>query len=268
MRVTDKAYGCCVELLLCNACGLRMPATPIQPAQVVELYKNMDDTVYLRDAKIRGLSNARQVMAILRNFKLQPQSALEIGAGSAYLVQELRKSIDKVEGIEPSRAFCQWAKANLQVELFQGGFEDYPVEARQDLVVALDVIEHVTNPDGFMAALYGHLHPGGLAIVCTPDAGSLVARIMGHKWWHIRPPHIFYFTRRAFRIMARRHGLKVIKEKNFTWTLGLGYLMESIFRLFFGKSPAWITKLETPVPVNTCDSVLFVLQKPKGDTTR
>lgn len=262
MRVTDKAYGRCIEVLRCGECGLLQPAMPIDSSQIVALYRDMDDNTYLQGADMRGRSNARQVLQILRQLRHPVRTALEVGAGSGFLVRELRSSIDEVVGIEPSVSFCTWARENLQLDLVQVGFEDYPVESRWDLVLALDVIEHVTDPDLFMRALSRWLVPGGVALICTPDVGSLVARTLGKKWWHIRPPHIFYFTRKAFGSLARRHGLDVVRTTGFSWTLGFGYLLESVLQLLFRRSPRWVTRLNFPVRVNTMDSALFVVRKP------
>ena len=30
--------------------------------------------------------------------------------------------------------------------------------------------------------------------IVTPDIGSLISRILGENWWHIRPDHIYHFT--------------------------------------------------------------------------
>jgi SAM-dependent methyltransferase len=230
--------------------------------EILGLYEAMEDDGYLQSAERRGRSNARQVRALLDELGSHPRAAIEIGAGSGYLVRELSNSIPVVAGVEPSRSFCEWAQQHLGLQLINSGYEELVVEPSWDLVVALDVIEHVSDPGDFVATVGRLLAPGGVAIIGTPDAGSRVARLMGRRWWHIRPPHLYYFNRDAIAELAARAGLRLRLIKGFHWSLSLGYLVDSVLKLLVGRSPGWIAKLDIPVRVNTFDSMLVVMERP------
>jgi hypothetical protein len=45
--------------------------------------------------------------------------------------------------------------------------------------------------------------------VTVPDAGSLLARLMGKRWWAIVPMHVQYFTRSSLRRLLESHGFDV-----------------------------------------------------------
>jgi hypothetical protein len=47
-------------------------------------------------------------------------------------------------------------------------------------------------------------------VLLLPDAGSLVARALGRRWWSVVPTHVHYFTRRSVRRMLSRRGLRVV----------------------------------------------------------
>ena len=64
-----------------------------------------------------------------------------------------------------------------------------------DIVVMLDVIEHLTNPGQLLSELYSHTRPGSLLVLTTGDFGSIMARAMGKQWRLMTPPqHLWYFT--------------------------------------------------------------------------
>ena len=46
-----------------------------------------------------------------------------------------------------------------------------------DLVTAIEVIEHVENPIGFLRNIGNMLVPGGIAVLTTPNVDSLPARL-------------------------------------------------------------------------------------------
>src|SRR6266852_67536 len=48
--------------------------------------------------------------------------------------------------------------------------------ARFDLVVTVEVIEHVESPIGFLRNIGQLLAPGGVAVITTPNVDSLPAR--------------------------------------------------------------------------------------------
>ncbi len=48
-----------------------------------------------------------------------------------------------------------------------------------DVIVLLDVIEHLPDPHETLALCVRHLNPGGIVVLTTGDFGSPVARLLG-----------------------------------------------------------------------------------------
>jgi hypothetical protein len=59
-----------------------------------------------------------------------------------------------------------------------------------------------------VAAIPGVLSPGGLLLVVTPDVQSLVARLLGWRWWHYRLAQIGYFSRTTLQTVIDKAGLQ------------------------------------------------------------
>jgi 2-polyprenyl-3-methyl-5-hydroxy-6-metoxy-1,4-benzoquinol methylase len=74
------------------------------------------------------------------------------------------------------------------------------LEGDFDAIVSLETIEHVPDPDHFIATLITRLRPGGLFIGSVPITPSMDGN----------PHHLTDFSSASFRRLLRRHGLTAI----------------------------------------------------------
>jgi hypothetical protein len=72
------------------------------------------------------------------------------------------------------------------------------------------------------------LRPGGLIGLVLPDAGSVVARAMGKRWWSVIPTHVQYFTRNSIRILLERHGFEQVAIATAPKVFTLRYYLQRI----------------------------------------
>ena len=108
---------------------------------------------------------------------LAGKTALDVGCGAGLLAEPLARMGAKVTGLDAAPENIGAARAHaaaigLQVEYVAGGIEDLPGR-RFDLVISMEVIEHVSNPAAFVAGLADALAPGGLMILSTPNRTAL-----------------------------------------------------------------------------------------------
>ena len=71
-----------------------------------------------------------------------------------------------------------------------------------DLVTLWDVIEHLDDPMKMLRDAHAILNPGGIIAIMTPNAGGLIARVMGDKWVMYQRgavEHLCYFTPATMR---------------------------------------------------------------------
>jgi 2-polyprenyl-6-hydroxyphenyl methylase / 3-demethylubiquinone-9 3-methyltransferase len=108
---------------------------------------------------------------------LAGRTALDVGCGAGLLTEPLARLGARATGIDAApenigAATAHAAAMGLDVEYVAGGIEN--LTGRQfDLVVSMEVIEHVANPANFVAGLAGALAPGGLMILSTPNRTAL-----------------------------------------------------------------------------------------------
>jgi 2-polyprenyl-6-hydroxyphenyl methylase / 3-demethylubiquinone-9 3-methyltransferase len=108
---------------------------------------------------------------------LAGRTALDVGCGAGLLTEPLARLGARATGIDAAPENIGAASAHavavgLDIEYHAGGIED--LAGRQfDLVVSMEVIEHVANPASFVAGLAGALASGGLMILSTPNRTAL-----------------------------------------------------------------------------------------------
>ncbi len=70
---------------------------------------------------------------------------LDIGCGAGFFLDEMRKIGWKTFGIEPSRECYEYATNNLNLNVFKGLFNDYPVDKKFDLIYFSHVFDDLPN---------------------------------------------------------------------------------------------------------------------------
>jgi 2-polyprenyl-6-hydroxyphenyl methylase/3-demethylubiquinone-9 3-methyltransferase len=105
-----------------------------------------------------------------------------------------------------------------------------------DVVLALEVIEHVAHPDEFLSQVAGFVRPGGILIISTPNGGyfintlprfSEVEDASQYESVQFKPNsdgHIFLLYEDEMRSMGAKAGLKTLTYEQFTNPLSAGHV--------------------------------------------
>lgn len=168
---------------------------------------------------------------------------LDVGCGSGKFVRYLRnRSIDAC-GVEPSKAlfdrylFGERFYLNCTVESLSSR-----IETPWTVIMVLDVLEHVEDPESFIKALRKILAEDGLIFIVTPDVGSIVAKTFGRYWYFYHKYHLSYFSKQTFSRLCESHGLKVKSWRPMKVYFSVGYLIRYIFRLISQRSVSSIAR--------------------------
>jgi 2-polyprenyl-6-hydroxyphenyl methylase / 3-demethylubiquinone-9 3-methyltransferase len=103
---------------------------------------------------------------------LEGKTALDVGCGAGLLAEPLARLGAKVTAIDAASEVIAIAKVHaagqgLEIDYRHSAVED--LAGRFDLVTAMEVIEHVVDPQAFLHSLAERLAPGGLLILSTPN---------------------------------------------------------------------------------------------------
>jgi len=104
---------------------------------------------------------------------LQGRRALDAGCGAGLLSEPLARLGATVTGLDAAPENIAAARHHaegqeLAIDYRTGGIENLRGELF-DLIVSMEVVEHVADPAAFVAGLAGALAPGGLLILSTPN---------------------------------------------------------------------------------------------------
>jgi len=121
---------------------------------------------------------------------LRGLSILDIGCGGGLICEPLARLGGAVTGIEPAEANIGAAKrhagmSGVAIDYRAVSAEDLVAEGRQfDLVVCLEVVEHVPDPAAFVAVCANLVRPGGLLILSTINrsAKAYLLAIVGAEY--------------------------------------------------------------------------------------
>jgi len=119
---------------------------------------------------------------------------LEVGAGVGGFVRVALARGWKVDATEISGSGLKMLR-ETGATVFTGdvGAAGYP-EGMFDLVVSLEVLEHLPIPLDHLHELCRVTRPGGLLLLTTPNFNGLSRRWLGIRWRVIDPEHLGYFT--------------------------------------------------------------------------
>jgi 2-polyprenyl-3-methyl-5-hydroxy-6-metoxy-1,4-benzoquinol methylase len=85
-------------------------------------------------------------------------------------------------------------------------------EIKYDIVVALDVIEHLESPALFIEKLVSLMKKPGYLIIASGNSNSFFWRLMGSRYWYCAlAEHVSFINPAWCRWIASRSGLELVK---------------------------------------------------------
>ncbi len=149
---------------------------------------------YIRDAACRKFERNVRSLNCLGGLRI-----LDIGCGAGLLREPFTRLGAQVIGIDPSASNIAAArlhaeKGHLSIDYRCTTVEDMDVRERFDIVLAMEVVEHVTDVGAFLKRCAAMLKPGGLMVVSTLNRNwkSFALAIVGAEYvlrWLPRGTH-------------------------------------------------------------------------------
>lgn len=164
---------------------------------------------------------------------------LDIGCGGGLISEPLARLGAKVTGADAAPgniavASLHAQEQGLEIEYLNVTAESLASEGRQfDVVVALEIVEHVADPAAFVQTCHDLLRPGGLSVISTLNrtAKSFAVAILGAEWvmrwlpkgthdWRrfITPDELSAMAGGAGFLVADRMGM-VFNPLGWSWSL-------------------------------------------------
>jgi SAM-dependent methyltransferase len=195
------------RVAVCSACGIAY-TTP-RPSSLDHYYPQ----------RYRGYGwlvtrvlSALYTIRVSRWARLKPAggSVLEVGCGPGLMLAALHRRGWRVLGIERNEAVAETAHRAFGIEIVATPVEALPEQARFDLIIMFQVLEHIGEPVELLRECAKRLAPGGRLITNVPNFSSWQSRFAGSKWLHLDVPrHLVHFTPETLAATLERAGLKL-----------------------------------------------------------
>ncbi len=209
------------DLVRCSDCDLVFVANPPGQEEVAAFYSaaadyheellDPADTAFARMRKVAQ----RHLRVLGRTIpSADGRSLLDIGCSSGLFLDQARAAGYAVKGVELSPNTAAFARDHFHLDVHRGNWRDagYP-DGSFDVITLFDVVEHLLDPLGELAALRRLLKPGGLLLQSTPNIDGLFPRLSYRLakrldyWPHPEPPHHLYqFSTRTLTELTAQAG--------------------------------------------------------------
>ena len=164
------------------------------------------------------------------------RSIFDIGCGSGFFLEYMRRRGWRVSGIDPSAEHVTYAKRSLGLQdVWEGLWPlDYELNTQVDVVSLFHVIEHLLMPILALTAIKQILRPGGIVVLETPNVESWPAKLFGPRWVTLDAPrHVNLFSKRTLSYCLGKAGFKVLMLKTFSpstmeYTESIRYLLQDL----------------------------------------
>ena len=261
-----QSVGCCVcgdpgtlrndlppfRVVRCPRCGLVFVNPRLRPEALQRLY---DDTGYFEGGVYGGEHSAAMLLQrawtagrldLIRSAwrGTGPPRLLEVGCGYGHFLAAARRRGYDVTGVELSGPAAECARDRLGLTVYQGQLAEVDLAGGFDVIAAWDTLEHVPDPVAFLRTARGLLRDDGLLAFSTPYVTSLPARLLGARWWTLKPAeHIWHYSPATHRLVGARAGFavsQIVRSPLAKANLGrLDSLVGIAYPLPAGATEAW-----------------------------
>jgi SAM-dependent methyltransferase len=205
----------------CAACGLlRTREGDMRPPAVLYAEQSISLTASHTKATQFG-TRAIYSTDELTFLPASPGRLLDVGCSSGYFLAKARAAGWHTLGTELDVKAAALARATLDVDVLCGDVRELPLRPGDfDAVTMWGVLEHLSDPLGYLTHLANLITESGVIVVGVPNAASLnrqVSRLSRHGWdMFLEPGHLFHFTRRTLASLGKRAGLTIARRGTMT----------------------------------------------------
>lgn len=263
---TTGALGQHDDILQCRRCGMVSSRPTLAPEEILENYSRVVDDAYLAEEPARR-ELFEWILKATRNYPRRGKRLLEIGSNVGLFLDVATRLGWTARGIEPSGWAVELGRENFEVAIQQGTVEQLEEPAASaDVIVMLDVLEHLTDPLAALRRLRPVLDDDGLLVLSTVNLSGLHARIRDGNWpWFIRS-HLHYFSPETLHAMLRLAGYRMVEWSIVPRSFHLSYIAHRAgsSQGVPGRLIERVSRVVDPrIPVGWLGDITFVAARPE-----
>lgn len=157
----------------------------------------------------------------IKKIKPQAKSILDIGCGRGFILYYLKKYLGfrTAIGTQISRPAAEFAQNKLALKIYQADLLEIDFgEQKFDIITMLHVLEHVPNPEEYVAKIYTLLNKGGVFLIEVPNFKAWSRKIAGKYWLSLDPQyHIIFFNYQNISELLKKYNFNIKKISTFSF---------------------------------------------------
>jgi len=197
-----------LEIVCCRSCATFY--TPYSPWYTSELYyQNFYAPGWFSEPEFVH-QRAVEITARFSEYR-ETNRFLDIGCGAGTLLEAARDDGWLARGVDVSETSVARMR-DRGFEVFHGEVQEarYP-EAHFDVITAVELLEHLSDPKVVVEEAARLLRKGGAFWTTTPHGRGISARLLGIKWSINSPPeHLQLFSTSGLKTLFQRAGFREI----------------------------------------------------------
>lgn len=233
LRARDFHYGNPGEFTLveCARCTLAFLDPMYDDAELAAFYPQ-NYYAYADRFSVKHYSLHRRFLRWLlgiREFETKdphfdkPGRMLDIGCGSGWFIDGMRRKGWQVTGVEPSADAAAFGRKEKGLDILHGSLLDTSFPPRSFNYIRLNhSFEHMNNPNSVLDEIHRILADDGRLMIGVPNRASFNARVFGPCWYHLALPlHTFSWSPRTLCKMLEKHSFRPLRVLYNTDNAGL-----------------------------------------------
>lgn len=210
------------NIFSCRACRFVFTQDIPPPDEIGKYYQSQDYISHsdTRKGLMNKLYHLGRTLMLRKKYGMVKKAAkgrklLDIGTGTGYFPGYMKQKGYQVACVEADPKARAFAQKEFGIPVFSPeDFAGRKIEGRYDVITMWHVLEHVHDFNLYFRLMLENLAEGGSLVIALPNCSSLDARHYGENWaGYDVPRHLWHFTPSTLKILAEKHGMKVIKIK-------------------------------------------------------
>jgi 2-polyprenyl-3-methyl-5-hydroxy-6-metoxy-1,4-benzoquinol methylase len=210
LMFTSSRNNIISKIYRCHACGLVYNGIKL---------RDKEESAYLSKNFLQNYSKiykkqyayALEYMKILKN-KVKGEKMLDVGCGTGIFMEAAERIGFKTIGTEPFKPSVKIARQKKLKVVNKILSKTKFSKKKFDLILAIEVIEHFSNPVKEFRIMSRLLKKDGLIILQTSNQSSLTSLIKGKKRNYYYYDHLCYFSPKTLNYALDKVGLKIVKK--------------------------------------------------------
>ena len=215
---------------------------------------------------------ARRVMLNFKYRKIKRlntgKKLLDIGSGSGYFMNHMKKNGYDVTGVEISEKATALCEKTFGIKAHSPSeFIEEKLDTNYDIISLWHVFEHVYSYDTYFDLFSKSLNDKGYLIMALPNCDSPDAKIYKSYWSaYDTPRHIWHFTPKTIEKFAKKRGFNIIKKHRLPLDPFFNAMVSDSYRDRFTFLPITLLKglysyLVSLLNIEKSSSIIYIFKK-------